>query len=189
MDNITLGITGASGATLAPGIVNFLAADLDINLSVVATKSGMQVFEYKMGEDLENFLRTRDIRLFDNEDMFAPIASGSHPTRCMAIVPCSMGTIGKLASGVSDNLLVRAADVCLKERIPLVLVPREMPVHSVHLRNMAELSDMGAVIAPSFPPFYSRQTDLEDVYAAITGRILKCMGVGNTLYEPWRGTE
>ena len=189
MDNVTLGITGASGATLAARMIDFLAAKSNVALSVVATENGAGVFEYETGESLENFLKSKNISLFDSGDMFAPIASGSHQVRCMAIVPCSMGTVGKLASGVCDNLLVRAADVCLKERVPLIIVPRESPMHSVHLRNLATLSGLGAVIAPPFPAFYAGETALEDVYNAITGRILKCMGFKNTSYTPWRGIE
>ena len=185
MDNITLGITGASGATLAARIIGFLAELPNTRLSVVATANGAQVFEYETGKNLGALLQSKNAELFDSRDMFAPIASGSHPVRCMAIVPCSMGTAGKLASGVCDNLLVRAADVCLKERVPLIIAPRESPMHSIHLRNLAALSDLGAIIAPPFPAFYSRETSLDEVYDAIAGRILKCMGFENTLYKPW----
>ena len=185
MDNVTLGITGASGATLAERMIAFLAEQPDIRLSVVATVNGEQVFEYETGTKLEDVLKSKNVTLFDSRDMFAPIASGSHPVRCMAVVPCSMGTAGKLAAGVCDNLLVRAADVCLKEHVPLIIAPRESPMHSVHLRNLAALSDLGAVIAPPFPAFYSRETSLGEVYDAIAGRILKCMGFENTLYKQW----
>ena len=109
-------------------------------------------------------------------DLRAPIASGSYPAAGMALVPASMNSIASLAAGISGNLLLRAADVCLKERRPLALVPRETPLHSIHLENMLTLSRMGAVILPPDPAFYLKPATLDDVVKYIVGKVLVALG-------------
>jgi len=105
----------------------------------------------------------------------------------MAVVPCSMATAGKLAGGCADNLLTRAADVCLKEGARLVLAPREAPLHAVHLKNLLTLSELGAMIVPPVPAFYNRGSSIDLIVDGIVGRLLKTMGISNTLYKKWEG--
>jgi 4-hydroxy-3-polyprenylbenzoate decarboxylase len=111
----------------------------------------------------------------------APIASGTYPTTGMVIVPCSMNSVASLAHGLSNNLLLRAADVCLKERRPLVLVPRETPLHAIHLENMLTLARMGAVVLPPQPAFYLKPKGIEDIARFIVGRVLVALGIDAAL--------
>jgi polyprenyl P-hydroxybenzoate and phenylacrylic acid decarboxylases len=184
-----LGITGASGAILSKRLLEFLS-DIDVELNVVATRHGLQVFEYETRTAFNDYIksisnRRASIRVHDNEHMFAPIASGSYGVECMAIVPCSMSTAGKLAVGCADNLLTRAADVCLKEGARLVLSPREAPLHAVHLKNLLTLSELGAKIVPPVPAFYDREYSYDLMVDGIVGRLLRAMGISNTLYRKW----
>ena len=110
-------------------------------------------------------------------DLRAPIASGSYPAAGMALVPASMNSIASLANGISNNLLLRAADVCLKERRPLVLVPRETPLHSIHLENMLALSRMGAVVMPPDPAFYLKPQSVDDVVRYVVSKVLVALGI------------
>ena len=122
-------------------------------------------------------------------DLRAPIASGTYPTAGMVVVPCSMNSIASLAHGISNNLLTRAADVCLKERRPLVLVPRETPLHSIHLENMLTLSRMGAVMLPPEPAFYLKPRSVEDIAEFVVGRIMVALGIDDTLPDDMQYRE
>jgi len=125
------------------------------------------------------------LTVFGREDWFSPVASGSNPADAMAICPCSMGTLGAIASGLADNLLERAADVMLKERRPLVLVPRETPLSTIHLENMLKLSRAGAVILPPAPGFYGHPQSIEDLVDFVVARILDQLGVDHALGPRW----
>lgn len=189
VNRITVGITGASGSVLAKRLLEHLL-DIDIKIYVVITDNGRRVFEYETGEDFaafmsENAKRRGEITEYAVSDMFAPIASGSFSVDAMVVLPCSMATAAKLATGCGDSLLTRAADVCLKEKTRLVLVPRETPVHAVHLKNLLTLSELGAEIVPPLPMFYSKSSSFEAMINEITGRILKSCGITNNLYKPW----
>ena len=120
-------------------------------------------------------------------DVGAPIASGSFPVRGMAIVPCSMGTLGRLATGASSNLIERAADVTLKERRRLVLVARETPLSLIHLRNMTAATEAGAVVLPAAPGFYHRPTRVEDLVDFVVARALDHLGVAHRMGKAWTG--
>ena len=126
-----------------------------------------------------------ELTVFGREDWFAPVASGSSPPDAMAICPCSMGTLGAIASGLADNLIERAADVMLKERRPLVLVPRETPLSAVHLENMLKLSRAGAIVLPPAPGFYGRPQTIDDLVDFIVARILDQLGVDHALGPRW----
>ena len=125
------------------------------------------------------------LRLFDPMNLAAPISSGSFPCAGMAIVPCSTGTLGRVANGISSNLIERAADVMLKERRRLVVVPRETPLSEIHLRNMLALRQAGADILPAMPAFYHRPRTIADLVDMIVGRILDRLGVENALLHRW----
>ena len=123
------------------------------------------------------------IEYFSNDDMFSSPASGSAQWDAMVVVPCSMGCVGRIAAGVSSDLIARAADVMLKEGRPLIVVPRETPLNLIHLRNLTTLAEAGAVVLPASPSFYSRPADLEALCATVTDRILTRLGLDHGGYE------
>jgi 4-hydroxy-3-polyprenylbenzoate decarboxylase len=128
----------------------------------------------------------------DVNDFFAECASGSADYAGMAVVPCSMGTLGRIAAGTSDNLLIRAADVCLKERRPLIVVPRETPYNMIHLDNMMRLTRMGGVVIPASPHFYDRPKTIEEAVDTVVAKILmhlKAFPEENDVVKPWKGTS
>jgi 4-hydroxy-3-polyprenylbenzoate decarboxylase len=129
--------------------------------------------------------RTGQLTVFGREDWLAPIASGSNPADAMAICPCSMGTAGAIAAGLADNLIERAADVMLKERRPLLLVPRETPLSAIHLENLLKLARAGAIILPPAPGFYGRPGEIGDLVDFVVARILDQLGVAHTLGPRW----
>lgn len=125
------------------------------------------------------------IRLLDSQDFFTPPASGSYVHDGMVVVPCSMGTAGRIANGTSDDLLTRCADVCLKERRPLILVPREMPWSLIMLRNLTQLAEAGATVLPACPAWYGKPASLEDLADTVVARLLQSLGVEQRLVQPW----
>lgn len=188
MKNIIIGITGASGSLYAKKTIEAFV-EKKCHLTIVASKTGEKVFEYETGERLEEFVNqfSSHVHLEDNSNLFASIASGSHLCDGMAIVPCSMSTLGELASGITPSLLTRAADVCLKQKRNLVIMPRETPLTSIHLKNMLTLSDCGATILPAMPGFYQHPKTITDLTAFMAGKVLECFQVEHQLYECWNG--
>ena len=191
MKRIILGVSGASGSILAKRAIEYLSAEA-LELHLIATDNGQKVFEYETGVPWEAFLDSlsgsaAEICIHDNADMFAPVASGSYRIDAMLIMPCSMSTAGKIAAGIGDNLLCRAADVCIKEQRRLVIVPRESPLSKIHLENLHKLAICGAMILPPVPSFYDRPQSLDAIIDGIVGRALNCAGVENGLYKRWEG--
>jgi 4-hydroxy-3-polyprenylbenzoate decarboxylase len=128
----------------------------------------------------------------DVNDFFAECASGSADYAGMVVVPCSMGTLGRIAAGTSDNLLIRAADVCLKERRPLIVVPRETPYNLIHLDNMMRLTRMGGIVIPASPHFYDRPTTIDELVDTVVAKILmhlKAFPEANDVVKPWKGSS
>jgi len=163
---IILGITGASGAIYAKRFLQ-LAKKQHFAVELIITKMGEAVLKH---EGCKSILQHEKIHKID--DFFAPPATGSSKYLGMVILPCSMGTLGKVAAGTSNNLLIRAADVCLKENRPLVIVPREMPFNEIHLENMLRLKRAGAIIIPACPHFYKHPKSVEDVVDSVVEKIL-----------------
>lgn len=180
---IVVGITGASGAIYGYGLIRVLAL-MDMRVHVVATDMGARVLKHECEVTLETLSQYATVH--PNDDLFSPIASGSYRTDGMAVVPCSMHTLGAIASGAGEGLLARAADVTLKERRRLVVVPRETPVTAIHLENMLKLCQAGAVIVPASPGFYNHPKDLGDLVGSMIGRILDSLGIDNGIYSRWR---
>lgn len=139
--------------------------------------------ERMLGERLGQF--NGELHVFGRDDWYAPMASGSNPGDAMVICPCTMGTLAKVAAGISDDLIARAADVMLKERRTLILAPREMPFSVIHLENMLTLARAGAVIMPPNPGFYYRPASVQDMVDFVVARILDHLGVENTLLPRW----
>ena len=190
---LVVGITGASGAIYAQRFLRE-AAERWKDIYLILSDQAVQVAETELGVEIDrNSFSTLDwlgrecpgIHLLNSRDYFTPPASGSFQHDGMVIVPCSMGTAGRIAHGISDDLLTRAADVCLKERRPLVVVPREMPMSSIMLRNLATLSDAGARVIPACPAWYHRPATLEELADTVVDRILMALGERQESAKEW----
>ena len=183
---VVVGISGASGSAIANGVINAL---LQTDAPVIATASSAarlvwrHEMDFSFGEALENWQNSGDFTYYPPADIQAPIASGTFPTRGMAIVPCSMSTVAAIAHGFSDNLIRRAADVCIKERRPLTIVPRETPLSAIHLENLAALARVGITVLPPEPPFYLKPQSLDDVVEYIVQKTLASLGVIDALSD------
>lgn len=197
--SVAVAVTGASGAIYA---VRTLAALLErgAHVELVVSDYGRRLLRDELGEQatLENVLpflaakygdgvRAGTLNLHSNRDLGATIASGSHGCRAMAIVPCSMKTLAGVAHGLSRNLVERAADVMLKERRPLIIVPRETPMSLPQLKNMVLCAEAGAMILPAMPAFYQLPKSLDDLADFMAGKILSALGFDHELYPPWTG--
>ncbi len=181
---VVIGITGASGSILAAKTIEKLIA-ADTPISVIISNPAKMVWNHEMeesyGESLERWSDSGLVEFFGISELTAPIASGSYPTLGMAIVPSSMATISALSNGLSDNLIRRAADVCLKEKRPLVVVPRESPLNAIHLENMTNLARIGVHILPADPPYYLRINSLSESANYTAERILLSLGITEEL--------
>lgn len=182
--NIVVGITGASGSIYGLRLIEVLR-QAGHEIHAVVTDSGWKVLDYECGVTREKFAQCVDV-LYENDNIAAAIASGSFRTDAMVIVPCSMKTAGSIAHSVSDNLLTRAADVALKENRPLLIVPRETPMHAIHLENLLKLAQVGARVIPACPGFYHRPQTLADIVDMMVGKICDQLGVEHTLFERWK---
>lgn len=173
---LIVGVSGASGAVLARETLRQLAqADVETHL-VISDNAGPTI-AYELGPDgLSSLTRAAD-HMHAAKDFAAPIASGSFRTHGMIVVPCSMRSLAAMAHGLGDNLLTRAADVVLKEKRRLVVVPREAPLHEGHLDAMLRLARLGAVIAPPVPPFYAKPASMEDMVREIAARLIGWAGL------------
>ena len=177
---LIVAVTAASGALYARLLLERLIACPEVErIALVRSRHASGVADHE-GVSLPCDPR---IEAYDNDDLFAPAASGSARYEAMVVIPCSVGTVGRIASGVSRTLIERAADVMLKERRRLVLVTREAPLGTVHLRNMTALSECGAVICPASPSFYSRPGTIEELCGTIVDRVAGLLGVEVPRYE------
>jgi flavin prenyltransferase len=181
---LIIGISGASGAPLAVDILNALIKQNDWESHLIITDAAKYTIEAETGLTCEDLAKLADV-CYDIQDIGAPVSSGSFRTEGMIIVPCSMKTIGGLASGYSENLLLRAADVVLKEKRRLVLVTRETPMNAIHLRNLLELARVGAVILPPMLTYYNHPKTVEDMTRHITGKILDQFGLEIEAFCRW----
>ena len=181
---VVVGITGASGSALAGGVIEQLLA-LDVPVVATASAAARMVWqeeiEESFGAALERWNDSGDFTYYPVRDLKAPIASGTFPTLGMVVVPCSMATLAAISHGLSDNLVRRAADVCLKEGRKLVVVPRESPLNAIHLENMAKLARLGVTILPPEPAFYLRPQTIEEVVDFVAQRALTALGVTDAL--------
>lgn len=197
MNNIVIGITGASGSIYARRLMEVLA-EKKIWLHVIITHAGRQVLNHELGWDFsgdrekdQSYLRTligeNTIKLYDENHIGASIASGSYPIDAMVVIPASMGSISGLAHGRSMNLLERSADVMLKEKRKLIVVPRETPLNQIHLENLLRLSKLDVEIIPAMPAFYHHPKSLEDVVDFLVGRVLDHLKIDHDLFARWEG--
>ncbi|GGI99312.1 flavin prenyltransferase UbiX [Halopseudomonas pertucinogena] len=194
---VTLAVTGASGSQYALRLLECLVrADVEVFFLisqaaqlVMATETDLQLppkpqaMEAVLTEHYQ--ARAGQIRVFGKQDWMSPVASGSGAPSAMVVCPCSTGTLSAIATGASNNLIERAADVTLKERRKLILVPRESPYSTIHLENMLSLSRMGAVILPASPGFYHRPESVDDLVDFVVARILNQLGIEQDLLKRW----
>jgi flavin prenyltransferase len=176
MHKIVLAITGASGSIYARLLIQKLLAARSQwqDLAVVMTENAKQVWKTELdNEDYETY----PVKVFRNDDFMAPFASGSGQFDCMIIAPCSMGTMGRIASGISNDLITRAADVVLKERRKLICVVRDTPYNLVHIRNMETITLAGGIICPATPSFYSKPPTIEALASTVVDRVLDLAGI------------
>jgi 4-hydroxy-3-polyprenylbenzoate decarboxylase len=192
---LTLASTGASGAVFAREMLRALEADQRVTtVNFVPSDSALRVMAEELGlKGRSNLLaqllghETAKIKLQSNDDIGANIASGSYPTDAMVVLPCSMGTLARIANGLAERLTERAADVCLKERRPLVLCVRETPLNKIHIRNMSLAADGGATIYPLIPTFYNLPDSIEEIAREFCNRVLKHIGLPQGGAYVWKG--
>lgn len=180
---IVVAITGASGSIYAKVLLEklLLMTNQWQELSVVMSKNAKDVWHTELGnEDYKNY---DNVRFFDKTDFTAPFASGSAKYNVMIVAPCSMGTLGRIASGVSDDLITRSADVILKERRKLILMIRDTPYNLIHIKNMETVTLAGGIIAPATPSFYSLPKSMEELAATVIDRILDLAGLDISTYR------
>jgi len=173
---VLVGLSGASGAIYGVRVLEALASKPDVEVHLIVTGSARSIVEDETGRDIEEVAELAD-RVWDDSRMESPLASGSFPVDAMAVVPCSVSTVAKIASGVGDTLLTRAAAVTLKEHRRLVVVAREMPLSTIDLRNLTTLSEAGAVVAVASPSFYTGPQTVEDLVDLVAGRVIILMGL------------
>jgi 4-hydroxy-3-polyprenylbenzoate decarboxylase len=182
---IVVAVTGASGAIYAKLLLDKLQAlqEQVAEVAVVMSDNAKQVWEFELDNtDHSGY----PFKTYAKNDFMAPFASGSARFDTMVIVPCSMGTLGRIASGVSDDLISRAADVILKERRKLILVARDTPLNLIHIRNMQTVTEAGGIICPAIPSYYSKPKTIEDLAMTVVNRVIDLIGLDNESYR-WEG--
>jgi 4-hydroxy-3-polyprenylbenzoate decarboxylase len=193
---ILVGVTGASGSIYAERLIGELLVRVP-RVYLTVTEAGAAVVRHELSTRADGFSLARaaagevdaahreTLRVFRSDDLFAPVASGSSAPTAMVVLPCSMGSLARIAHGMSSNLLERAADVCLKQKRTLVVCPRETPLSAIHLRNMLTLAEVGAHVVPPMPAFYQKPESVEDLVDFVVGRVLEVLGLPHELYRPW----
>lgn len=195
MSSYVIAISGASGAVYGVTLLEYLLREKH-QVYLAVSHEARLIVKDEMGLDWgSDFPETLEIlkkrysgfelTYCDERDMTAPIASGSVPTQGMVIAPCSMKALAGIAHGFSSNLIERAADVTLKEKRPLVLIPRETPLSQIHLKNMLTLAEMGATLVPAMPAFYNHPRTIEDLVRFVVGRVLDALKIENRIYRRW----
>src|SRR5579862_4020901 len=197
--HITVGVTGASGANYAQTVLRLLDADPRVErIYLVTTDAGLRLLATELdivaadGKKLASLLTStpaKKIEYLPNKDIGATIASGSAPVDAMVVIPCSAGALASIATGIANDLLSRAADVCLKERRPLVLCLRETPLNRIHLENMLRVHDAGAIIMPAMPAFYYGPKKIEDLSEQYVCRVLSQINLPQDSQYRWSGTR
>jgi 4-hydroxy-3-polyprenylbenzoate decarboxylase len=192
--NLTVAVTGASGSIFVKYLLDALDRDERVaTVNLIFSDSGLRVMAEELGvagrNDLVAKLLGREsskIQQQSNTDIGANVASGSYPTDAMIVLPCSMGTLGRIANGLAINLIERAADVCLKEKRPLILCVRETPFNLIHLRNMTQAAEAGATIFPVIPAFYYQPTSTDDIAREYVNRVLAHIGLPQPGAYRWK---
>ncbi len=184
MRRVVVAVTGASGVIYGLRLLESLRRLNDVEIHLVVSKSASKVLQHELGLDVGDLIKLAH-RAYNDDELDAPIASGSFSFQAMAIVPCSMKTLAAIAHGYTSNLITRAADVALKERRRLILLIREAPYNLIHIRNMELVTQAGAIVMPASPPFYGKPKTIDDLVNAVVGRVMALMGIENNLYPVW----
>ncbi len=189
MQKYIVAITGASGVIYGIRLVQILL-QMDYEVHLIISEAAYLVLEQEAdwqrngsADVAKEYFSSDHLVVHHNQNIAAPVASGSFLTDGMVIIPCSMSTLSSVAMGMSNNLIERAADVMLKEKRPLTIVPRETPLSSIHLRNMLTLSEMGVAIVPAMPAFYHQPESIDDLISFVLGKVLDTMKVPHRLFE------
>lgn len=198
MKPYVIAMTGASGALYGVRLVQVMA-EMGFPVELIVSEPAKLVIREELKIPVQGLSREEDlievfgpsikgrVKAHSPKDFTAAVASGSYPTSGMAVIPCSMGTLGAIASGISMNLIHRAADCILKEGRKLVLVPRETPLSAIHLENMLKLARLGVSIVPAMPGFYSSAATVSEIVDFMVGKVLDQFGIAHTLYPRWTG--
>jgi 4-hydroxy-3-polyprenylbenzoate decarboxylase len=201
MDTYTIAITGASGSIYGVRLLKYLLRKGHEVYLTITKEGGLilkeevgcdwqgkeKIVEKKIKKDLN--VQRASLHYFNEDNFFAPISSGSYRVNAMVIIPCSMKTLSGIAHGYANNLVVRAADVMIKEKRTLILVPRETPLSSIHLRNMLLLAEMGVRIIPAMPAFYSHPENIDQLVDFMVGKVIDSLAIENNLYKRWEGKK
>jgi 4-hydroxy-3-polyprenylbenzoate decarboxylase len=184
---LIVAITGASGVAHGKRLLEVLR-EKKIEAHLIVSKAAEKVIEHELEitkKDLEKLAQ----HVYDVDDLDAPLMSGSFQTDGMVIIPCTMKTLAGIAHGYADNLILRAADVTLKERRKMIVVPRETPLSIVHLRNMLEVAKLGVFVVPAMPAYYHKPKEIDDLVDFVVGKVLDCLGVEHKLFKRWSGIK
>jgi flavin prenyltransferase len=192
---LTVAVTGASGSIFARELLRALEADARVRtVNLIVSENALRVIAEELGlkgrssaAELLVGRKSKKIQVQNNDDIGANVASGSYPSDVMIVIPCSMGTLAKIANGLADRLIERAADVCLKERRPLVLCVRETPLNTIHIRNMKYAAEAGATVFPLIPAFYNRPKSAEEMAREFVYRVLQHVGLRQREAYQWKG--
>ena len=182
---IIVGITGASGQIYAKvlfDMLNVYKHEFD-EIAAIFTETGKQVFDYEIGTNINDY---EHLNIFENNNFFAPFASGSSDFDTLIIIPCSMGMLARIANGYANDLISRTADVMLKERKKLIIVSRETPLNLIHIQNMEKITLAGGIICPASPSFYSKPQSIEDIAKTVVERVLNLAKI-DIDYKKWNG--
>ena len=182
---IVVAMTGASGTPYGVRALEALRKLPDLRIDLILTPTAERLLQFEAHEDLARVMGLAHTVL-RNDDFFAPVASGSHRFLGMLVIPASMKHVGLMAHGIGSDLVARTADVCLKEKRPLVIVPRETPLSLIHLRNLTTLAEAGAHIVPAMPGFYVQPRTVDDMVNHVAGKALDALGVEHDLYPRWK---
>lgn len=182
---LIVAVTGASGVVYGQRLLAVLKKK-KVETHLIISKAAEKLIEHELKTTTKHF-ETLASHIHGADDFNAPITSGSFKTDGMVIIPCTMKTLAGIAHGYADNLILRAADVTLKERRKLVLVPRETPMNAVHLHNMLELARLGVIIVPAMPAFYHEPRNIEDLVDFVVGRVLDILAIEHDLFKRWSG--
>jgi len=183
---LIVAITGASGIVYGKRLLEVLR-EKRVETHLIVSKAAGKVIEHELEmskKDLEKLAH----HVYRGDDLDAPLMSGSFQTDGMIIIPCTMKTLAGIAYGYSDNLILRAADVTLKEKRKLIVVPRETPLSVIHLRNMLSVARLGVAVIPAMPAYYHRPKKIDDLVDFVVGKVLDCLGVEHRLFKRWQGT-
>lgn len=185
---LIIGISGASGVVLGYHMLKALKAYPEVETHLVISEGAKVTFNLETDLKIEDIEKLADV-VHSNKNLAAAISSGSFKTDGMIVIPCSMKTLAGIASGYAENLLIRAVDVCLKENRKVVLVPREMPLGKLHIRNLKEVSDLGCIIVPPMLTFYNNPQTIEEQINHIIGKVLMQFGLDHKKFIAWEGNE